>query len=134
MLATTFETLPLYFGFLAASVGLIAGALGLYLLVTPYKEIALIRAGNSAAAVSLGGTAIGMAIALKSVAAGTYEVLDLVLWGGVALICQIAVFLVVSAKLPGFREGIENDRIGYGITLGAFSIAMGILNAGSLTT
>lgn len=133
MLAATFETLPLYFGFLATSVALIAVAVGIYLLVTPYREIALIREGNSAAAISLGGTVIGLSIALFSIASGTYAVLDLALWGAVALLCQIGVFIVVSFKLPGFRQGIEEDRVGYGITLGAFSIAMGVLNAGSLS-
>lgn len=127
------ETLPLYFTFLGVSVALLAVAVTLYMLITPYREVALIREGNSAAAVSLGGTVIGMAIALFSIASGTYAILDLLLWGAVALVCQIAVFAIVCLKLPGFRQGIEQDRLGYGITLGAFSIAMGILNAGALS-
>lgn len=134
MLATTFDTLPLYVTFLLTSVVLIALATAIYVMITPYREITLIRQGNAAAAVSLGGTVIGMAIALNSVAQGTYAVLDLALWGGVALVCQVLVFVLVSFKLPGFRQGIEEDRLGYGITLGAFSVAMGILNAGSLST
>lgn len=128
-----FETLPLYFLFLGVSVLLLAAALGVYTLITPYREYALIRQGNSAAAVSLGGTAIGMAIALSSVASGTYAILDLVVWGGVALVCQLLVFIIVCIKLPGFRQGIEADKLGYGVTLAAFSIAMGILNAGALS-
>lgn len=127
------ETLPLYFTFLGVSVALLAVAVTLYMLITPYREVALIREGNSAAAVSLGGTVIGMAIALFSIASGTYAILDLLLWGAVALVCQIGVFAIVCLKLPGFRQGIEQDRLGYGITLGAFSIAMGILNAGALS-
>ncbi|QJE71798.1 DUF350 domain-containing protein [Aerophototrophica crusticola] len=134
MLATTFDTLPLYVTFLLTSVVLIAVATAIYVMITPYREITLIRQGNAAAAVSLGGTVIGMAIALNSVARGTYAVMDLALWGGVALVCQVLVFVLVSFKLPGFRQGIEEDRLGYGITLGAFSVAMGILNAGSLST
>lgn len=128
-----FETLPLYFTFVGVCVLLMAAGLTIYTLITPYHEYSLIRQGNSAAAISLGGTAIGMAIALSAVAAGTYEVLELALWGGVALVCQLAVFLLVCIKLPGFRQGIEADRTGYGITLAAFSIAMGILNAGALS-
>ncbi|WP_119681357.1 DUF350 domain-containing protein [Indioceanicola profundi] len=128
-----FETLPLYFLFLGTGVILIALAVAIYVMITPYREITLIREGNSAAAISLGGTVIGLSIALFSIASGTYDVLDLALWGAVALASQIAVFVLVSFKLPGFRQGIESDRVGYGITLGAFSIAMGILNAGSLS-
>lgn len=128
-----FETLPLYFAFVGTSVALLAVAIAVYTLITPYHEYRLIRQGNSAAAVSLGGTAIGMAIALHSVASGTYALLDLVVWGGIALACQLLVFIIVCIKLPGFRAGIEGDKLGYGITLGAFSIAMGILNAGALS-
>jgi putative membrane protein len=36
----------------------------LYALLTPHKEIALIREGNSAAALSLGGVFVGLAIPL----------------------------------------------------------------------
>lgn len=127
------DTLPLYFTFLGTCVALLTVAVLLYMLITPYHEVRLIRQGNSAAAISLGGTVIGMAIALFSVASGTYAILELLLWGGVALVSQVAVFGLVCLKLPGFRQGIEEDRIGYGITLGAFSIAMGILNAGALS-
>jgi putative membrane protein len=127
------QTLPLYFTFLGTSVALLAVAVTIYMMITPYREIALIRQGNTAAAVSLGGTVIGMAIALFSIASGTYAVLDLLMWGAVALVCQLAVFGIVCLKLPGFRQGIEEDRLGYGITLAAFSIGMGILNAGALS-
>jgi putative membrane protein len=127
------QTLPLYFTFLGTSVGLLAVAVSIYMLITPYREIALIRQGNTAAAISLGGTVIGMAIALFSIASGTYAVLELLVWGAVALVCQLLVFVIVCLKLPGFRQGIEEDRLGYGITLATFSIAMGILNAGALS-
>lgn len=128
-----FETLPLYLTFVGASVALLAVALLAYTLITPYREWALIRQGNSAAATSMGGTAIGMAIALSSVARGTYSVAELLMWGGVALVCQLLVFVAVCFLLPGFRKGIEADKLGYGVTLGTLSIAMGILNAGALS-
>ena len=47
--------------FLTATV-LLAGFIAVYLMVTPYKELTLIRAGNKAAALSLGGVVIGFAL------------------------------------------------------------------------
>lgn len=129
-----FDTLPLYFAFLGTAIGLMVVALGLYIVITPYSEIRLIRDGNSAAAISLSGTAIGLAITLYSTATGSHSVLDLAAWGVVGLISQLVVFFIVSFAIPGFRRGIEENRLSYGIVLGAFSIAMGILNAGSLST
>lgn len=127
------DTLPLYFAFLGTGVGLIALALLVYVLITPHREITLIRQGNSAASLSLGGTVIGLAIALYSTASGSHTVLELAIWGAIGLISQIVVFVLISLALPGFRHGIEQDKVGYGITMAAFSIAMGILNAGSLS-
>jgi putative membrane protein len=128
-----FQTLPLYLTFLGACLGLLVCAMAIYTLITPYREISLIRQGNVAASISLGGTAIGMTLPLAAVASGTYSVAELVLWGGVALLSQLAVFALVCLKLPGFRAGIEADKLGYGVTLGTFSVAMGILNAGALS-
>ena len=55
-------------------------------------------------------------------------------WGAVGLIGQLVVYFVVSLMIPGLKEGLEEDRTSYGILLGGLSIAMGILNAGALST
>lgn len=125
--------LPLYLAFLGTAVGLLAVALTTYLMVTPYHEIRLISGGNSAAAYSFGGTAIGMSIVLHSTASSTFEVVELAVWGGIGLLGQLLVFLIVSMMVPSLRQGIEDDNVAYGILLGALSIAMGILNAGALS-
>lgn len=128
-----YAALPLYLAFLGTAVGLLAVGLAIYLMITPYHEIRLIRQGNKAAAYSFGGTAIGMAIMLYSTASGTFSVLELAAWGGVGLVGQVLVFLAVSLLIPGLKQGIEEDKTSQGILLGALSIAMGILNAGALT-
>ena len=129
----TIAALPDYLGFLATMAGLIALFTAIYQAITPYHEIRLIRAGNRAAALSLSGTIIGLAIALNSVAAGAVSILDMALWGAIACISQLVVFLVVSRLLGDLRAGIEGDRMGYGVLLGGVSIATGIVNAGALT-
>ena len=62
-------------------------------MLTPYKEITLIREGNAAAAVSCGGVLVGLAMPLAVVAAG----LDLdrwrsALWGAATVVVQLLVF------------------------------------------
>ena len=126
--------LPLYLAFLGTAVALLAVALTAYLMVTPHHEIRLIRSGNRAAACSFGGTAIGMAIVLYSTASSTFEVSELAVWGGIGLLGQLLVLLVVSMMVPKLRQGIEADNVAYGVLLGALSVAMGILNAGALST
>jgi len=125
--------LPLYLAFLAAAVALLAVALTIYVLLTPYHEITLIRQGNRAAAYSLGGTSIGMATVLFSTASSTFNILELLVWGGIGLAGQLLVFLAVSVMIPGLKKGLEEDKVAYGIILAALSIAMGILNAGAIS-
>lgn len=126
--------LPLYIAFLVTAVLLLGLFVAAYVAITPYHEFSLIRAGNTAAAWSLGGVVIGLALPLWSVAAHSIEIVDLFVWGLVGLVSQLAVFFLVSLLLKGLKAGIEADRASYGMTSAAFSVSVGILNAGSLTT
>jgi putative membrane protein len=128
------QQLPLYLAFFGVALALLVVGLFIYIWITPYNEFRLIRAGNRAAACSLGGTAIGLAITLTSVASGTWAVAELATWGAVGLLAQLIAFVIVAVFLQGFKQAIIEDRVGYGIALGAFSVAVGILNAGALST
>ena len=56
----------------SVTVVILFAAASLYVMLTPHKEITLIRDGNTAAAVSLGGVLVGLAIPLAvSLKAGT---------------------------------------------------------------
>ncbi len=129
-----FADLPAYLEFLGASIVLLAIALTLYALITPHREITLIRAGNQAAAYSFSGTAIGMSIVLYATASGTFSVSELAAWGAVGLVGQLLVLFVVSLLIPALKKGLEEDRVAHGLLLGGLSIAMGVLNAGALST
>ena len=54
--------LPLFGAYFGLSLLLLAAFLLIYLRITPYHEIALIRAGNTAAATSLGGAIVGFVL------------------------------------------------------------------------
>lgn len=105
----------------------------LYMLVTPHHEAALIKNGNTAAAVSLGGAVIGFTLPLGSAVIGSISLLDMAIWASIALVVQVLVFLVASRILRGLSARIESGDLAAGITLAAASIAIGILNAASMT-
>jgi putative membrane protein len=128
-----FESLSLYAQFLGACVLLMGVALAIYILITPFQEIRLIRQGNTAAAISLSGTAIGMALVLNSTASSTFDIVEMIVWGGIGLIGQLLALFLAMVILPGLRDGITNDKVGYGVFLGGLSVAMGILNAGAMS-
>ena len=120
----------LYFSLALALFGLF---LAVYLAVTPYRELTLIRQGNAAAAISLGGAAVGFVLPLARAVTQSVSALDLVVWGLVALIVQVVVFFLVGKLVPRFAEAIREGRIAGAILLASLAIGVGLLNAASMT-
>ena len=122
-----------YGTFLAVSAALLIIAIVIYVNVTPYKELTLIRQGNKSAAISLGGVVIGLALALKGASDNTVHLVELLIWGGVALISQLAAFGIACLFLRGIKQAIEEDKMSYAILLAAISVAVGLLNTGAIS-
>lgn len=121
----------LYFGSTIAML-LIAGFV--YVRFTPSDEITLIRRGNVAAAVALGGAMMGYACVVHSATAHGGTVLETAMWSAIALAIQIiAVELLRLVIRDDWKAQIESGDIAHGIALGAFSLAIGVINAGCLT-
>ncbi|MEE9544145.1 MAG: DUF350 domain-containing protein, partial [Rhodospirillales bacterium] len=72
------------------------------------------------------------ALPLASVMLHSLSVIDLVLWGIVAMIVQIVVYFLVRMPMPRISERIEAGEVAAGIWLGAASLVAGILNAASM--
>ena len=127
-----FENVGNYVAFLGASVALLVAAVAVYVMITPLREVRLIRDGNTAASASLGGAVIGLALTLFGVASSTFVVTELLAWGAVGVVLQVAAYMIISFVLPDYRRNIEDGRVSYGVAGAAFSIAVGILNAGAI--
>lgn len=127
------STLPDFLIFFAIALALLGLFTAVYVWVTPHKEFALIRAGNTAAAISLSGAVIGFVIPLGSVIANSLNVIDTLIWGVVAFVVQVLVFIVARLVAPRLPKAIEAGEIAPAWTLAAFAIAVGILNAACMT-
>ncbi len=125
-------SIKIYVMFFVISVVLWALGLFVYALVTPVRELKLISEGNRAAACSLGGAALGLAATIGSCSTVTDAPLELAIWAALAVVFQIIAFVVAALLLPGFRKGITEDKLSYGIFLGAISFSIGLINAGAL--
>ena len=105
-----------------------------YRWITPHDEGALIRAGNSAAAVALGGALIGYVIPLASALTQTHSLPEFVAWALLAGVIQIATFWIVRRiALPDVSTRIERGEMSSALYLMMISIAVGILNAACMT-
>ena len=119
--------------YLAASLALLAAFIAIYVSITPYRELTLIRDGNVAAAASLSGSVLGFSIPLAYAVAQSVNLAEMAMWGVVALAVQLLVFFVVRWIMPGIARDIPAGKLAPGILLGALSIATGILNAACMT-
>jgi|SRR5687767_6628714 len=125
-----FDDFLLYFGL---SILFVALYLAVYVRITPYREIALIREGNAAAAASLSGSLLGFVLPLASAVLNSVNPWDMALWAAIALVVQLTAYFVVRALLPDIGRHIFEGRVASGVFLGATSLAAGILNAASMT-
>ena len=112
---------------------LLAIFLAIYVRVTPYREIALIREGNIAASISLSGAVVGLVLPLASAISHSVSPLDMLAWGVIALVVQLVVYALTSRLVPHFRQAIEAGRAAPAVLLAALSVAVGILNAASMS-
>ena len=126
-------TLPAFLAYFAVAMGLLMLFLLVYLNVTPYHEVALIRAGNAAAAVSLAGALLGFAMPVANVIAHSDTLIDLASWGVIAGIIQILAYLVARLTLPQLNQDIPAGRIAPAIFLAAISFCIGLINAACMT-
>ncbi|MCH7633358.1 MAG: DUF350 domain-containing protein [Proteobacteria bacterium] len=106
----------------------------IYTRVTRHNELALIKKNSRAAAIAFSGSLIGFALPLASTMINSVTVVEMALWGLVALIVQVLVYLLIRLPMPRVSERIEADEVAAGIWLGACSMVAGILNAASMTT
>jgi putative membrane protein len=86
-------------------------AAAVYVLLTPHKEITLIRDGNSAAAVSLGGVLIGLAIPLAVSLKASNTLIELLLWGVATMLVQLLIFRLMDLVLRGLPRRIQDGEM-----------------------
>ena len=119
-----------YFGIaIVATVVFVA----IYVMITPHREFTLIREGNSAAAISLGGALIGYTIPLAKAVSQSEGMMDMVLWSGVALVAQVVAYGITRVLVPALSSDVKTGRSAAGIFLAAMSISIGLLNAAAMT-
>ena len=105
----------------------------LYVKITPYDEIALIKDGNTAAAISLAGAIMGFALPLAFAMASSVTVFEILIWGPVTLLLQLVVFRITDILLSDLPKRIISGQIGSAIFLVSIKIAVAVINAAAVT-
>ncbi|MBW8268023.1 DUF350 domain-containing protein [Caldovatus aquaticus] len=133
---TSLATLPGFLTHFPAGLALLGVAVAVHVRATPHEELALIRRGNTAAAVSLGGTVLGFAVPLAAAIASSANLPDVAVWGVVALLAQLGAWFAVARLLGSMRAAAmkEAAAMARAVLKAAVAIAAGVLNAAAMTT
>jgi putative membrane protein len=119
--------------YLAVSLAFLALFVAIYIRVTPYREMALIRAGNMAASFSLSGSLLGFIVPLAAAVRYSVNLVDMAIWALIALAVQLCAYVAVKLMIPTLAQDIAADRAAQGFFLGAFSLGVGMLNAACMS-
>ena len=107
-------------------------ASAVYVLLTPWRELALVRGGNASAGLALAGAIVGLAIPLASCLASSLGLLDLLLWGSIALLLQLLTYRIIDMVLKDIPKRIQEDEAGAAIVLIAAKIGVALILAAGL--
>lgn len=124
VLQSLMSGLPILLLHVAVTLAMLAAAVALYVRITPYDEIKLIRDGNVAASVSLGAAILGLGLPLAFTLAGSINVWDIVVWGDVVLLVQLLAYKAGDLILRDLPRRIEDGEIGPALVLAAIKLAV----------
>jgi putative membrane protein len=86
------------------------------------------------AAISLGLSVVGFALPVTSSIAHSDGIIDMTIWGVIALVVQIAAYYVARLPMSDLSGRIADGELGPAIWLGSVSVTAGLLNAASMAT
>ena len=119
--------------FLGGATALFFAGLAIYVWVTPYRELALIRAGNTAASITLAGQMLALGIPLASMMAHSVNVPDILFWGAVTVVLQLIAFAAVAIIIRNLPQAIERGELAPALLLAAGQIVAGLFNAAAMS-
>ena len=114
------------------TIAILAIGATVYALLTPHKEIQLIRSGNTAAAVSLGGVLVGLAIPLAMSLSAAKSLMEIALWGLATMAVQLLVFRLTDLLLTGLPQRIKDGEVSAAALLVGAKIATALILAAAM--
>ncbi|MBH72597.1 MAG: hypothetical protein CMM57_02810 [Rhodospirillaceae bacterium] len=111
---------------------MLGAGLLIYVRITPFDEISLIKNKNNAAAITLGGAIVGFAIPLAASLKTSLNLWDIVIWGFVTLILMLISYRVIDFLVRDLARRVEANEIGPAILLAAIKLAVGLIAAASV--
>ena len=117
----------------SVTLAMLAMGVWFYIKITPFDEIELVRAGNSAAAASLAGAIVGLAVPLAMSMASSVTIWEILIWGPVTLFLQLIAFRFTDLMLKDLPKRITDGEMGAALLLISIKLAVAAINAAAVT-
>lgn len=111
--------------YLASAVVLLVLCVAAYIRMTPYRDLELVHEGNVAAALSLGGATLGLAMPIGSAIFFTHSLNEMVMWAVIGCIMQFILFHLMRNQ----AKAIQTGNVAIGVLLAFMSVSTGLLVA-----
>ena len=119
--------------YLGIAIVAVLAFVAVYVTLTPHREFRLIRQGNTAAAISLGGAILGYTVPLAKAVAQSHSIAEMLVWSGVALVAQLVAYGITRLVLPQLTAHVDEGKTASGIFLATIAVAVGLLNSAAMT-
>ncbi len=133
MVLASLQGLPAFMLYFCVAIVLVTAYVLIYTRITPHDEFALINANVPAGAVALGLSLLGFAIPVASAIGHSANIIDVVVWGVIALLVQVLVYYIVRIPVPDLSRKIAAGELAPAIWLGLASVTAGLLSAAAMT-
>ena len=124
--------LPVFLLFTGVAGILLILSIAVYIKLTPWRELALVKDQNGAAGLALAGAIVGLAIPISSCLANSVSLPGLIIWGVILLLLQLLAYRVTDLLLRDLPKRIEEDQAGPAIVLVGAKLASASLLAAGL--
>jgi putative membrane protein len=104
-----------------------------YTRVTPFDEVLLIRQGNHAAALSLGGALLGFSVTIASALVHTGDYQEFAAWAFGAMVVQMLAYAITTRLLKMSKDHIEANNCAFGALMGTISLSIGLINGACIS-
>ena len=114
------------------TLGLLITGCIVHVLLTPMKEMKLIREGNISAGISVAAVIVGLAIPMSACLETATSVYNILIWGVVAILLQLLAFRIADLLLRDLPKRIERDEMGSALVLAAIKVSAAMVMAAGL--
>jgi putative membrane protein len=130
---TSLANLPYFLLYFGTSLVLFVAFLTIYVRVLPLHEWRLIREGNTAVALVLGGAMLGFALPLATAIVRSGNLADMAVWAVVSLLLQLLCFGALRLWRRDASTALAQGDMAEATLLAVGSVALGLINAACLT-